>query len=225
MNDCCRPLYNDQNLPPLIPLERDPRSAVQPFPILDNTSLKAQLNALSGNTVDPPLNEAYRVINQQNLQIEILDELVRQLQEEKAVLESQLEQFLSLDTPCRNPPSNSITASPTHRVHPSSSGTTHPSSDLPSRSHCTGPSFVASSASRPPASLHMSSVGQVPPSQHSRPPIQRSHFRDTPQPSHQRVFPLRVLGPATIDIFEHLWIADHHHNTVCDIVESALPAK
>ena len=56
--------------------------------------------------------------------------------------------------------------------------------------------------------------------------MHNSHLQTPPQSAHhKKVSPLRFLGHTTAECFNDLGVPDHHHNTVCDIVESTLPAK
>jgi hypothetical protein len=85
LNNNCGPYYTANRLPPLIPLKGNYNAAVRAFPVLDGTSLEAQLRSVSGD-VETPLEEAYRTIEEQNMQITALDKLVQQLQERRQCL-------------------------------------------------------------------------------------------------------------------------------------------
>ena len=207
------------------------------FPILDNASLEVQLGIAPSPTASMSLEEAYQVIKEQSSQISALDELVVQLRAEKVVLETQLAQHCSTDVLHSDTihsnstagmstrhfipttPSPTVTAPPRHLI-PSIGAATSSHAKIPSKNRHTR----HASPSRSPAMLHTHSIGQVPSPSHRS--VHRSHLQKPPQSTHhKRVSPLRFLGDTTVECFDDLGVPDHHHNTVCDIVESTLPVK
>jgi hypothetical protein len=239
----CDPYYLDDDLPPLIPLDQNPRAAVRAFPFLSSTNLDAQLNTAFGGTVSAPLEEAYQVVREQGAQIRALDALVKQLRAEKEALENQLDECHSrLATPPNIASPTRIlstsTTTPTRVVRLSQHNHTapatlhtrplyRPTGEAPSPPHCSAsnvPSPSDHSIGEGPFSSYRSAGGVPLPSRHPAPPTQSAWPREPTQFAlTQRVSPLRVLGPCTVDISRRLGIPDHHHNTLCAIVESVLP--
>ena len=221
----CDPFYTANHLPPLIPLEQNPATAVRLFPFVNSANLEAQLKIASAGVTKTPPTDAKYIIEEQSLQIAALDELVRKLQAEKAVLEDELRQYRHSGNSHHNTtPSNPLTVKPTHYGSGSQGRYTAPAT------------LHARSVGNPPISHD--SVGRVPlPSRHhvsNLPSPSRRSIHSPPPPSHQgpsrfaptpNISPLRVLGQSTANTFNDLEIPDYKHNVICDIVESVIPEK
>ena len=221
---------------------RDHAPPVRLVPFVNSTDLEAQVKIAFGDTAQTPLEEAleeaHQVIERQGLQIVALDELVRQLQAEKMVLEDQLRQYGGTGHFRHHAvPSNPLSTTPTRHITSSTIITTPTRPLVASQGHHTAPAMLHT---RPTGNspLLYRSTGRVPaPSNHFPSPSQRSisnvpstsqhTVRNVPPPLRQesarKVSPLKVLGSFTAETFNDLRIADHHHNSVCNIVELIHP--
>ena len=216
------------------------------FPFLDDTTFHAQCKATSGDS-NTPLEEAYAVIEEQNVQIQSLDDLVEESRAEKASLEEQIEerdaQIQSLSNlveelqaekasleerlanyQCPHTRFRGTSFNPTPTVSSNRIVSQTPRPGTLQHYH-NAPSVTISSPHFASVSREQSLVSPTP-TCHSVPTQPLSSSSTPIQPTHyQAVTPLCSIGGETESVFDNLRIPDRFHRNVCEIAEHTLPTK